>query len=403
MKYRFVFLLFILAYAVFYWDQHDSLTLTELVSGDEKNSTPAGSKVSFFQAIGADKVSLASLEIEAIFYAVLGVCGALIVIRVISTARALKEERLRAAQRTYEPRGNISRPARASIESPAAPDFLSMGTESDFTDRAAEKRPVGPARSSVMPLAPSGLMDHLSHCTHGVTGKIVCTFTALVAACGLLTIALVYFTLTSSLNKHIIQRMRVTAVNVSDSAPGFLLEKNATGLREILRKHADRPELAYILVENRAGEILAHSLAVLPQEVQGRSSLGDHPADSRRTLRVGASVVEELSVPILEGRRGAVRVGIWREHVEAEINETMIPLIKLLGSVVGGGILVTVFLAWRINRPIFRLVAAAKAISSGNLDMPSPSVEDTSEFGELSRALERMRSSVKAAMIRLSR
>ena len=104
----------------------------------------------------------------------------------------------------------------------------------------------------------------------------------------------------------------------------------------------------------------------------------------------------------MEGRGGAVRVGVWRAHVDAEINETVIPLIKLLGFVVGGGILVAVFLAWRINRPIFRLVAAAKAISSGDLDVPAPRVEDASEFGELSRAIERMRSSVKAAMIRLS-
>jgi HAMP domain-containing protein len=246
------------------------------------------------------------------------------------------------------------------------------------------------------------VLDYLSHYTHGLTGKMVLTFAGIVAAFGLMTIALVYFTLTSSLSKHVIQRASVTAVNVSDGAPAFLLKNNATGLRELLRKHANRPHLAYILVENRAGEIFAHSFAVLPQEVQGRSSLGDRPPDSRRLLRLGENSVEEVSVPILEGRGGAVRVGIWRAHVDAEINETVIPLIKLLGFVVGGGILVAVFLAWRINRPIFRLVAAAKAISSGDLDVPAPRVEDASEFGELSRAIERMRSSVKAAMIRLS-
>jgi methyl-accepting chemotaxis protein len=114
-------------------------------------------------------------------------------------------------------------------------------------------------------------------------------------------------------------------------------------------------------------------------------------------------MVYEVAVPILEGRTGAVRVGIWREQVDAQINETVIPLRKLVVVGLAGGVLEGRVRAWRITRPILRLVAAAKAISSGDLDTPSPEVEDSNEFGELSRAIERMRSSVKAAMIRLSR
>jgi methyl-accepting chemotaxis protein len=163
----------------------------------------------------------------------------------------------------------------------------------------------------------------------------------------------------------------------------FCLKITRPACARILRKHASRPELAYILVENRAGEIFAHSFAVLPQEIQGSSSFGDRPADSRRLLQMGENVAEEVSAPILEGRGGAVRVGIWRAHVDAEVHETVIPLIKLLGFALSGGIFIAAFLAWRINHPIFRLVAAAKAISSGDLDRPAPRVEDVSEFGEL--------------------
>jgi len=47
------------------------------------------------------------------------------------------------------------------------------------------------------------------------------------------------------------------------------------------------------------------------------------------------------------------------------------------------------------------LVRAAQRISTGDLEAPSLGVEDNSEFGELSRALERMRSSIKAAMVRM--
>jgi HAMP domain-containing protein len=60
-----------------------------------------------------------------------------------------------------------------------------------------------------------------------------------------------------------------------------------------------------------------------------------------------------------------------------------------------------IFLTWRITRPIVRLVRTARRVSEGELDVPSPGVDDTDEFGELSRSFERMRSSVKAALTRL--
>jgi len=120
-----------------------------------------------------------------------------------------------------------------------------------------------------------------------------------------------------------------------------------------------------------------------------------------RSLRIGDGEVEEVTVPILEGQAGAVRLGIWRDEVDAEIRRTVTPLVKILSLVVGSGILIVIYFVWRINRPIIRLVRAAQMISRGDLEAPSLGTEDKTEFGELSRALERMRSSIKAALIRL--
>jgi HAMP domain-containing protein len=119
-------------------------------------------------------------------------------------------------------------------------------------------------------------------------------------------------------------------------------------------------------------------------------------------LRLREGEVSEVAVPILEGQIGAVRLGIWRDAVDAEAFQTVMPLIKIIALVIAGGIVLVVVLAWRINRPILRLVNTARSISRGDLDTPSLGLEGATEFGELSRALERMRSSVKAAMIRLS-
>ncbi|HEX9786497.1 MAG TPA: HAMP domain-containing protein, partial [Candidatus Binatia bacterium] len=125
------------------------------------------------------------------------------------------------------------------------------------------------------------------------------------------------------------------------------------------------------------------------------------PAEPRQ-LRLAQGEIYEVTVPILEGRIGVVRLGVWRDAVDAEISETVMLQIKIIALVFAAGMVLAILLAWRINRPILRLVNAARSISRGELDTPSLGVEDTTEFGELSRALERMRSSLKAAMIRLT-
>ena len=337
--------------------------------------------------------SLASLEIGSLFYGVLGICGVVLALRaVVSIMRVLKAERL------LQPGGSAvgvpsplsGKEARSSVQTTALSDGeLGMQT--------------GKISSAVSFDGPSGLRYRLGLYTHSLTGKLIFGFTGIVGVFGLVTVTVIYFNLSFSLSRQVMQTARVTALNVSLSAPSYLLKKNATALRELLRRHASRAELAYILVEDRTGKIFAHSFDAIPQEIRGSSSSGDRAIESQRTLRFGDRVVYEVAVPILEGRTGVVRVGIFREQVAARINETIIPLTKLLALVFSGGVLMAIFLAWRIARPILRLVAAAKAISSGDLDTPSPELEDSNEFGELSRAIERMRSSVKAAMIRLSR
>ena len=376
-------------------DRDASMTLAERTAAAQDKAGNPGN-YEFVRTTADGQLYLASLDVDSIFYAVIGVCGALLALRVVvMSMRTRRAERMLARRQTLQSGMGITSSLSPNAERKMAPVFVPDFTEPDLKRRSSSI--IAAKRGGV------GLGEYLAQFTRGLTGKMIICFSGVVVAFGLLAVAVTYFTLRPSLNRHVMQRVRVMALNVSDGAPGYLLKKNAAGLRELLRKHANTPELAYILVENRAGEIFAHSFTVLPEEIRGRAWVADQPAESQRALRLGDAGVYEVSVPILEGRNGTVRVGVWREHVNAEINETVFPLIKLLALATCGGILAVVFLAWQINRPILRLVAAAKAISSGDLDTPSPDVGGVSEFRELSRAIERMRSSVKAAITRLSR
>ena len=267
-------------------------------------------------------------------------------------------------------------------------------------DRAKKSQPTTQASVQTSSVSRAKAHRYWMSYMQSLSGRMVATFTCIVAMLGLVTIAVVYFTVKSSLRYHAIERARITAVNVSDSAAGYILKKNPKGMRELLQKRTHRSELAYILVQNNLNKIYAHTFDVLPTELENTSSaVGDQ---GERSLRLGEAAVIEVSVPILEGRSGTVRIGIWQKEIDREISREITPLIKVLFLVVTGGILMAIYLAWKINRPIVRLVRSAQKISDGDLDAPSFGTADKTEFGELARALERMRSSIKAALARLS-
>ena len=309
-------------------------------------------------------VILLNLEMESFFYFVLGVCGVLLGLQALFSAlQIVKVEGVKKSEKTDE-------------------ESVQTSTSSAFS-RNRQK-------------AHKAWILYL----RSLSGRMIVSFTCIVAALGLLTVTVVYFTVRSSLRYHAIERARVTAVNVSDSAAGYILKKNPNGIRELIQKRTNRSELAYILVQNNSNKILAHTFDVLPQQIQNPTiAVGDQ---GERSLLIGGAPVIEVSAPILEGRSGVVRVGIWQKEIDHEIGRAISPLIKILFLVVVGGIIMAIYLAWRINRPIVRLVRAAQRISNGDLDTPPFGTGDKSEFGELARALERMRSSIKAALARLT-
>lgn len=383
-------------------EPNGSRTLADLVSGERRGPGPNGGAREVAQLVREGGLRLANLDVDLIFYAVLALCGILLALRaVVAAVRIARVERFSKSPETHRENFSSARLITRPADEVAPPRSLQVDAPSDLVGDFTEKSLSAAPRSDAARLLPTKLRSRLAPFGHGLAGKMIFAFTGVIAIFGLLTVVLVYFTLTSALKKQSIQRARVLAVNVGDSAPAYLFKKNAKGPREFLRKLANSPGVAYALVEDRRGNIFAHSFAVLPKEVQSAQPSGEAKSDKPRTLRLGEGLVYEVSVPILEDQIGAVRVALWKEEVDADVSATVIPLINLIAFVILAGMVLAVFFVWRITHPILRLVRTARRISEGDLDTPSLGVADTTEFGELSRALERMRSSIKAALVRL--
>jgi HAMP domain-containing protein len=115
--------------------------------------------------------------------------------------------------------------------------------------------------------------------------------------------------------------------------------------------------------------------------------------------------VYETVAPILEGQVGRAHVGFGADAVEKETLRVLMPLVGIIAVVPLVGALLSFFLAHWIVRPIVGLTRIADKVTMGDLEtsVSGKCVKLRDEIGDLARSLERMRSSLKAAMMRLGR
>jgi HAMP domain-containing protein len=232
----------------------------------------------------------------------------------------------------------------------------------------------------------------------GLRWKISVTFGGLILVLGLMVIGIVYHFTGSALQKQVDLRSAAIATNLADAAAGLVSKKSTLELDAMIAKYGRLDGVAYALVQDPKGEILASSMQPFPAELKDSTS---DTATSRIT-KVRGKQVYETRATVLEGRLGTARVGLWAETVQEDMRATLLPIVGLIVACLALGIGLSIMLASRTIRPILDLKAIADDISRGRLDT-SVAIQTNDEVGELGRSLERMRASLKAAMVRLNR
>lgn len=235
-----------------------------------------------------------------------------------------------------------------------------------------------------------------------MTWKLTIGFAALITLLGLFIIGVVYQLTSDALRDQLDQRTLAIATNLSDAAAAPIVSKNVLELSGLVRKYALLPGMEYAFIEDGKGEVIAHTLGTFPQELKGTVSSEGRLHMQRRALRLEGKIVYETSVPILGGQVGTAHLGIRGDFVEGEIQRAVLPIVEIVAGVVLGGILLSSALVAVMTRPIRRLAQVADGMSKGDLETPVILGASRGEIGELARSLERLRSSLKAAMSRFS-
>jgi methyl-accepting chemotaxis protein len=216
---------------------------------------------------------------------------------------------------------------------------------------------------------------------------------------GLLLITVVYQSVVRIIQNQAEQRAKAIAITLSDGAAMHISAKKPAALRALLIKYTALEKVAYAFVEDEKGRVLANTLD--SRELQHESVVDGERSPRWTMVTVKGRLTYDTQAPILDGRLGTVHIGIWKDAIDNQIQDVAYPFIRLILIVFMMGVGIVVLLVIHIVRPIVQLTETAREISRGDLDRAA-GFNSCDEIGDLARSLERMRSSLKAAMIRLN-
>ena len=238
----------------------------------------------------------------------------------------------------------------------------------------------------------------------GLKWKIGGIYTAVMVVLGTGVIAAVYLLTQGTLRDQLDKRAVAIATNFSDAVAGHVASRNLLALHALARKYTLLDGVAYAYIKGGDGELIVHTLGTFPDELRQGVSRANRQIVSRE-VSLGGKTVYETAVPVLEGQMGSVYVGFWADVVRNEIAAALIPIVGVIAIVPIVGMLLSFLLAHWIVRPIVDLREIADKVTMGDLDtsVGDDCVNSSDEIGDLARSLERMRSSLRAAMLRLGR
>jgi len=239
----------------------------------------------------------------------------------------------------------------------------------------------------------------------GLKWKIGGIYTAVMLVLGVGVIAAVYQLAQGTLRDQLEKRALAIATNFSDAAAGHVAAGDLLAMHTLARKYTLLDGVAYAYIENGKGEIVAHTLGDFPSGLRPGPSRGAQREVERRELMLADRTVYETAVPVHEGRLGTVHLGFWADAVRSEIQRALLPIVGIIAVLPVVGALLSFLFAHWIVRPIVGLREIADKVTMGDLEtsVGGECVSSQDEIGDLARSLERMRSSLRAAMLRLGR
>jgi len=202
-----------------------------------------------------------------------------------------------------------------------------------------------------------------------------------------------------SLRGEITKRGSTIAQHLAASAKNPLVTRDELTLSLLVRDALKDPDVAYVIVVDEDGKIVAHGdLNAIGKKYQRPTSL--KPLANATLVQsyddsAGGEIID-FAVPLefSKVRVGALYLGFSDRAIRQTIEKARGQTLWITGLMIIGGVLGAVGLAIVLTRPLLKLAQGTKTVAAGNFDVVLP-VGSSDEIGDLTESFNDMAKSLK--------
>ncbi len=247
----------------------------------------------------------------------------------------------------------------------------------------------------------------------GIRGRVLIVFTVVHVVTGLVIGVLLLRSTAASVDRELESIGGTLACNIADASADMVLTESYFDLWNLLRtsRCATGDDVSYLFVVDRTGAVVAHTFAEgFPLDLLAVRR--DDPTASRRSgsfegaarpngrggsvrLETDKGPIRDFVAPILDGRAGAVRLGLPEARITAAARATLAEVLVLSLITYAAGVTGVILLTTLVTRPLRRLTQVAERISRGDLH-PEIDIRAGGEIGKLSASFEHMLAGLEA-------
>lgn len=167
------------------------------------------------------------------------------------------------------------------------------------------------------------------------------------------------------------EESRSVAHELASQAPDYLLINDIFGLNQYVQNiMKNRQDIRYIVILDNHNRVLLHTFGTLfPEGLLKHFSQRLPSGNPVQRLLTDEGVIWEASVPIMQGAKGSIRVGVREVFLQRRISSFIHDLLIDTLLVAIAALLLSRLLTWLITRPFNVLLDGTQAIRRGDFQV----------------------------------
>ncbi|OGW34218.1 MAG: hypothetical protein A2X58_06720 [Nitrospirae bacterium GWC2_56_14] len=222
--------------------------------------------------------------------------------------------------------------------------------------------------------------------------KIVFMILSMSAVFGAGLLVFIYAQIQTTIKDEAINKTLILADGLSVKAAEPVQVEDLNALQFIQGEAISQPDVAYCFIRDGRGRVLSSSFEgnVIPAELQNINMLaaGAPFGTQAATVSMRDRVIEiiDIASPIANGTLGTVHVGLNMTLIKLNIRRLLTTIMYWGIGALGMIVFFTLFVTYRIIRPVKDLMIVAEALGRGDLSKKA-NVKTGDELGQLGETL----------------